>query len=146
MDIHSSQGLSGLDHLSLIVEIMLNAMPDASLIVDAEGKILFVNNQAEILFGYEHQEFLKLLVEELMPVRFRTKHVTHRHDYLLKPYIRPMGVNLDLYALKKNGTEFSVEISLSPIKLFNKEYVLTTIRDISSRKLCKNCNANTLKV
>jgi protein-histidine pros-kinase len=129
------------DSLSLILGSMVEAIPDASLIVNEQGKILFVNHQVQELFGYEREELLELIVEQLIPERFRNKHTQERKNFALNPRTRPMGIGLELYALKKNGTEFSVEISLSPLEIWNDLYVVAAIRDISIRKTEQNFNA-----
>ena len=112
----------------------LEAVPDAVLIADAHGYIIFVNQQTEVLFGYSHAELLGQPMEILLPERFRERHVAHRAGYMGAPRVRPMGAGLDLRALRQDGTEFPVEISLSPVELGKEVGVVSTIRDITERK------------
>ncbi|HKO25727.1 MAG TPA: PAS domain S-box protein, partial [Chloroflexota bacterium] len=113
---------------------ILDATPDATVIVDGDGHIVRVNAQAERLFGYTREELLGLPVELLLPERFRRAHMQHRASYQAAPHPRPMGVNLDLYAWRKDGSEVPVEISLSPLETAEGTLVISSIRDISVRK------------
>jgi two-component system, sensor histidine kinase len=107
------------------------------VIIDASGSILFVNRQVSALFGYDHDEIIGRKVENLLPERFRVRHVGHRDQYVSNVRVRPMGVGLDLYARRKNGTEFPVEISLSPIVDGEKTLVAAAIRDSTDRNRAK---------
>lgn len=113
---------------------LLEAAPDAIVIVDSDGRIMHVNEQAEVLFGYERMELLEQTVEVLVPERFRQAHVRHRLDYIAAPRRRPMGVGLDLFARRKDGSEIPVEISLSPLHGDGGFLVIAAIRDVSERK------------
>lgn len=112
---------------------LLEAAPDSMVIVDARGTIIFVNSQTEELFGYTRAELLGQRVEMLIPERFRKSHTSHRHDYNTEPRVRPMGIGLELYGRRKDGSEFPVEISLSPLKIRGATYVTSAIRDVSER-------------
>jgi PAS domain S-box-containing protein len=113
---------------------VLESTPDAMLLVDTAGKIVLVNRQAEVLFGYPRQELLGRPVETLLPHRYRHGHIGHRARYAEHPHTRAMGAGLDLYGLRRDGSEFPVEISLSPIETGESTLVMSAIRDVSDRK------------
>ncbi|HET9029153.1 MAG TPA: PAS domain S-box protein [Candidatus Aquilonibacter sp.] len=113
---------------------LLDAAPDAIIIVDEKGCIVLVNAQAERLFGYTREELLSASVETLVPARYARAHDEHRDEYMHDPRTRPMGVGMELYAARKDGTEFPVEISLSPLPTAQGTLVVSAIRDISHRK------------
>lgn len=113
---------------------LLEAAPDAMVIVDHKGTIMTVNAQTEMLFGYARAELLGKPVETLIPARYKNIHPFHRSQYGKNPRLRPMGADLELFAMRKDGTEFPVEISLSPMVTDEDNLVIAAIRDISDRK------------
>ena len=113
---------------------LLEAAPDGMVIVDPEGTIIMVNAQMEKLFGYSRDEVVGQRVEMLVPARFKDIHPFHRGQYAKNPRARPMGADLELYALRKDGTEFPVEISLSPMESEEDNLIIAAIRDVTDRK------------
>jgi len=113
---------------------ILEAIPDAVVAVNQQGVIIQVNSQTEALFGYTRNELIGQQIETLVPERQRGDHHRHRAEYHAEPKIRRMGSGLDLYGRRRDGTEFAVEISLSPVSTDGGMAVLSVIRDISDRK------------
>jgi PAS domain S-box-containing protein len=113
---------------------LLEAAPDAMVMVNRAGEIQLVNTQTEKLFGYAREEILGKPVEILIPKRFHGRHEAHRTEYSVSPSPRAMGAELELYGLRKDGKEFAVEISLSPIETNEGTLTMSAIRDITDRK------------
>ncbi len=112
---------------------LLNTVPDALILVDAASGIVFANQQAETMFGASRDQLSGLQVDELLPERFRKEHVAHRARYGARPTFRPMSTDRDLYAVRRDGKEFPVDISLSPVQTVDGTLVAAAIRDISDR-------------
>ena len=113
---------------------LLKAAPDAMVIVAPDGRITMANAQTDLLFGYPREELIGSHLEMLMPERFRRKHVGHRADYFADPARRQMGGTLNLWALRRDGTEVPVDISLSPLPSGRTLYVSAAIRDVTERR------------
>ncbi len=114
--------------------LFLEAAPDAILEVDRGGRIVLANDEAERMFQRPRAELIGLPVEQLIPERLRGAHLGHREGYAEHPVRRPMGRGLDLFALRKDGGEFAVDINLSPLAGPGESVVLCVIRDVSERR------------
>lgn len=112
-------------------DLLVEALPDAILTVDAEGRIVRMNTRVEALFGYRREELLGQRVECLIPERFRELHVQQRAGYVAAPRLRPMGSGLRLCIRRKDGTELPVDIMLNPLTTAGGRLVIATIRDIT---------------
>ena len=112
-------------------EQLLEAAPDAMVEVNAEGKILLVNAGCETLFGYSRTELLGMKVDDLVPVALRGRHEGHRANYARTPVTRPMGQAMKLRALRKDGTEVPVQISISQLQVNGEQHTVAAIRDVS---------------
>jgi two-component system, cell cycle sensor histidine kinase and response regulator CckA len=117
---------------------VLDASPNAIVAIDEQGRIVYVNPQVEVTFGFGHAELIGKLVEVLLPARVGERHVSHRNAFLAHPVARPMGIGLDLAGRRKDGTEFPVEISLSPVETADGMQAFATIVDISARKAAES--------
>jgi protein-histidine pros-kinase len=113
---------------------ILESAPDAMIIIDHHGKIAVVNGQAEEMFGYTRRQLLGQEIEMLLPASLRDRHISHRAGYAANPQLRPMGINLELRGQRRDGTEFPVEISLSPFTAATGAFISSVIRDVTSRK------------
>ena len=113
---------------------LLDAAPDAMIVIDRAGTIRFANRQVSAVFGHAREELVGQKVESLMPARFRARHLAHRLSYSESLRTRPMGLGLELFGLRRDGTEFPVEISLSPIDGEGETLVAAAIRDVTDRK------------
>jgi PAS domain S-box-containing protein len=113
---------------------LLEAAPDAMLLVDGSGKIALANHQTEKLFGYSREELIGKSIDVLVPERFRSAHPGHRNKYFGELRTRPMGAGIDLFALRKDGSEFPAEISLAPVQARDGTFVTAAVRDITERR------------
>lgn len=116
---------------------LLDAAPDATVIVDETAAILLANDQVEHVFGYRRAELIGQKIEVLVPERFHRVHQERRDGFLADPGVRPMGIGMDLYAVRKDGSEFPVEISLSPLETEEGVLVSAAVRDVTERRRIK---------
>jgi PAS domain S-box-containing protein len=112
---------------------LLETSPDAVVVTDVGGRIVFANEQAERMFGYRPEELVGNTVDILVPERLRAGHAVHRERYSAAPRVRPMGTGLSLFGQKRNGEQFPVEISLSPVTVGDDTLLSANIRDITER-------------
>ncbi len=117
-----------------LARLALEDIPDAMIITNAAGTILFANLRAGSLFGCDRAELIGCNVDSLMPEPFRERHAAHREEYLRRPHVRPMGQGLELAGLRRDGAEIALEVSLSPIEGPDGLLVAAAIRDASGRK------------
>src|SRR5689334_8300662 len=117
-----------------LMEALFNYASMSIIVANSKGKILLANPFAQKQFGYVGDELIGQQVELLIPGRFHKKHVGHREKYVKHPQDRPMGVGLDLFALRKDGTEFPVEVSLGHYNNHDEKYVIAFISDTTIRK------------
>jgi PAS domain S-box-containing protein len=121
-------------HTELTFQLIVDSTPNAIVLVNKEGKIAYINSQTERLFGYNKTELIGKLVEELIPSRYREKHPVFRDAFFSLPTVRSMGAGRELFAIRKNGTEFPIEIGLNPIVTIDGTMTLASIIDITERK------------
>jgi len=123
-----------MDVSDALAKHLLDAAPDPNVVIDKDGRILYVNGRVKDVFGYEPAELIGQPMEMLIPERFRNIHPNHRTGYFSNPSPRPMGSGLELYARRKDGQEMPVEISLSPVTTEEGRMVSATVRDVSMQK------------
>jgi PAS domain S-box-containing protein len=121
-----------------LVRNLLDSAPDATIIVNEAGRIVFANARVRQLFGFQPEELTDKPVEMLLPQRFRSEHVAHRRDFGKDARARPMGSGLELFGLHRDGHEFPVEISLSPVQTEQGMLVSSAIRDITASKTARD--------
>ncbi|MGD9618462.1 MAG: diguanylate cyclase [Mycolicibacterium sp.] len=121
-------------HANSMFHDLLEAAPDAMVIVGSDGRIALANAQTDLLFGYPREVLVGSTVELLIPPRLRDRHINQRRDFQNDPELRPMGRDLNLFGLRRDGTEFPIDISLSPLRIGNDRYVSAAIRDITERR------------
>ncbi len=122
---------------------VLESAPDAMVAIDANGHINFANSRSEQLFGYSREELLAMSVDDLVPQALRAGHAAHRARYLRDPEARPMGQGLELLARRRDGSEFPVDISLSPMVTGDGTLVIAAVRDITDRRVAEKRLAET---
>ena len=129
-----SADISKMGESEVFFRNLLESAPDAMIMIDEHGQIVLVNRQALRTFGYQRDEMVGKAIETLLPKALREVHVSHRSSYMDDSSLRPMGQDLDLIGLRKDGSEFPVEISLSPVKADSGKYVSSVIRDVTVRR------------
>src|SRR5579863_1692449 len=117
-----------------LAQKLVESSPDGIVVADGDGRVIEVNPQTEKMFGYARAELVGQPVEILIPERFRAAHATHLKHYRSQPAVRPMGMGLELYGRRKDGTEFPVDIVLSPLQVNDETLALAVVRDITERK------------
>lgn len=122
-----------LEETQALFQLLFESAPDANVLVSEEGRILAINTQAEKMFGFERSELAGKDIETLLPERFHHSHPVHRTGFVKSPHMRAMGAGLELFARRKNGEEFPVDVVLSPLQTENGLLVLGVIRDITLR-------------
>jgi PAS domain S-box-containing protein len=125
--------LSTLSTTDLDLRSFLDMLPDGMVIIDAAGNMVQVNRQAELIFGYAHEELEGKPLGQLLPTRFQAVHAAHMQRYFSAPRVRQMGVGLHLVGKRKDGTEFPVEISLAPLLIDGQLHAVGAVRDVSAQ-------------
>lgn len=113
---------------------LIESAPDAVVLINSDGSIVLVNEQTERLFGHARADLLGCKIESLVPMRYRERHQLYRDRFFSDPKFRPMGMGVDLWGLRRDGSEFPVEISLSPIRAGERLYAAASIRDATERR------------
>ncbi len=127
-----------LTHPEEVFQLVFEAAPNGIVVVDAQGRIVLVNRQAESMFGYPKEEFLRLGIEDILPERFRAAHRGHREGFLAAPSSRAMGAGRDLHGRRRDGSEFPVEIGLTPLSVPEGRLVVSSVVDITERIRIQN--------
>lgn len=133
-DVVTRRAFESLQHAERNLRGILESLPDPTILVNQEGRITLASPQTERVFGYAPDELIGQPVEILMPERYRSVHGQHMRGFFEAPRMRPMGTGLELSAQRKDGREFPIEVSLSPLESENQQAVLAVIRDITERK------------
>jgi PAS domain S-box-containing protein len=136
-EIQASSSTAPMQVSSLNIRPFLDISPDALIIINQAGTIVMTNGQAETVFGYSQKELLGQPLELLLPQRYRGVHTTHRERYFASPRTRPMGIGLQLVGQRKDGTDFPVEISLSPLMLDGLLHAVAAIRDVTQQRVAE---------
>ena len=126
--------ISNIGESEVFFRNLLESAPDAMIIVNDQGIMSLVNGQAQKMFGYQREEMLDQPIEILLPESSRGRHVPQRSSYTDEPALRPMGQGRDLVGLRKDGSEFPVEISLSPVNTEGGKFISSVIRDVTVRR------------
>lgn len=114
--------------------LALESSPNAVVMINQKGRIVLLNRQTELLFGYERRDLIGRSIEELVPERVRAAHTRYRDEFLAAPSPRPMGAGRELFGRRKDGTEVAIEIGLTPVETSRGQYVLAAIIDITERR------------
>lgn len=112
---------------------LIESAPDALLVVDDEGRIVLTNARAEAMFAYAREELLNQPIELLVPERFRTAHTDHRAAYAAAPTVRSLGGGPEVMARRRDGSEFAVEVALSPVRIHGGHLTIAVVRDVTDR-------------
>ncbi len=128
------QSQKNIEQSETMVRRLLESAPDALLLVDIQGNILFANKEVEKIFGYSPNELIGRWHDILVPDSIRSIHTSHRSKYFKNPHTRPMGEDLELWGLKKDGQQFPIAIKLSPLILEDQTQVICIVRDITKQK------------
>ncbi|PWN03322.1 PAS domain S-box protein [Nocardioides silvaticus] len=127
------------------LRLIIEAAPNAMVMIDGSGRIVLVNSEAEQSFGYDRRELLSMRVEQLMPTRFRDRHALDRTAYVEEPARRAMGAGRELFGLRSDGTEMPIEIGLNPISIGDEQFVLASVIDITERLDARAVEQDTLR-